>query len=353
VQDPGRPPPEERVRLLNGCTLATRIDPTGRTGPTRGEANGPGWRRTSHGFFVPASVDPARVEQRIVEAAAVLPTVGAVTGWAALRWLGATWFDGSSADGPMGEPVSLVTSFDDIRSQVGIAVSAEHLRVDDIVVVDGLRVTIAQRSALFAMRYAPSVEAAVIVADMVMEADLATPEELQAYAASLGTWTGIPQARKALALARQNSWSPQETRMRLVWVLLAGLPDPLCNVPVFDLSGRHIGTPDLLEPVAGVVGEYEGVIHLDRRRRGTDVRREQDFRDVGLEYFAVVGDDWRDEAVIVRRMRSAYRRASERTSRPRAWTIQPPAWWIPTDTVARRRALSEHERRRLLAYRAG
>ena len=33
-------------------------------------------------------VDSDSVEQRIVEAAAVLPSYGGVTGWAALRWAG-------------------------------------------------------------------------------------------------------------------------------------------------------------------------------------------------------------------------------------------------------------------------
>jgi hypothetical protein len=37
---------------------------------------------------VPADAEQT-TEQRIVEAAAVLPAYGGVTGWAALRWLGA------------------------------------------------------------------------------------------------------------------------------------------------------------------------------------------------------------------------------------------------------------------------
>jgi hypothetical protein len=248
--------------------------------------------------------------------------------------------------------VTLVTNCADIRSQPGIAISAETLDPGDILVIDGLRVTAPQRSVLFEMRHARAVEAAVMVADMAMQADLVTTDELQRYAASLSSWTGIPLARKALPLIRENSWSPQETRMRLVWMLVAGLPEPMCNVPVFDRSGRHIGTPDLLEPASGVVGEYEGVVHLETRQRGLDVRREQRFRDVGLEYFAVVAADWRDEGAMVARMRSAYQRALARSS-PRAWTIDPPSWWVPTDTVARRRALSDLDHDRLLRRRAG
>jgi hypothetical protein len=154
-------------------------------------------------------------------------------------------------------------------------------------------------------------------------------------------------------LARENSWSPQESRLRLLWVLLAGLPEPLCNRPVFDHSGRHIGTPDLLDPVAGVAGEYEGVVHLERRQRGVDVRREQVLRDVGLEVFPVVATDWADEAAIAARIRSAYARAAARPVSSRGWTVEQPSWWVPTDTVARRRALSRSDRAVWLRRQAG
>jgi hypothetical protein len=141
--------------------------------------------------------------------------------------------------------------------------------------------------------------------------------------------------------------------MRLVWVLVAGLPEPMCNTPVFDLSGRHVGTPDLIDPIAGVAGEYEGVVHLDRRQRGVDVRREQAFRDVGLECFPMVASDWQDLSQMVARMNSAYSRAVDRPVRERAWTVEPPAWWVRTDTVSRRRALTHQDRLRLLGRRAG
>jgi hypothetical protein len=338
---------------VRGWASPARIDPTGRCGPTRGEAARSAWRRSSHGFYVPATVDDASPEQRIVEAAAVLPSFGGVTGWASLRWQGAHWFGGVQGDGVSREPVTLVISCLDVRSQPGIVISHEQLRPSDLVEVDGLALTIPERSVLFEMRYAPSVEKAVVAADMAMQSDLVSHEELTAYAATLGTWTGIPQARKALALARENSWSPQETRLRLLWVHLAGLPEPMCNPPVFDLSGRHVGTPDLLDPVAGVAAEYEGVVHLDRRQRGIDVRREHAFKDLGIECFPVVAEDWGDPYRIVARLRSAYARAALRPVSQRAWTVRPPAWWTPTDTVARRRALSISDQERLLRYRAG
>jgi hypothetical protein len=267
--------------------------------------------------------------------------------------MGATWFSGLAPDGRTPLPVELVSMCCDTRPQQGIAVSAERLPPREVVVVDALRVTLATQAVLFAMRYAGSLARAVIIADMAMEADLVSTHELLLFAATLSGWTGIPLARAALLLVHENSWSPQETRMRLVWILEAGFPVPLCNVPVFDRSGRHIGTPDLLDPVAGVVGEYDGDSHLELVQRGRDVRREQAFRAVGLEYFTVVATDWRDRVGLVRRMAAARSRARWEPPDARAWTIEQPPWWTSTETVAARRALSEAQRRRLLRRRAG
>lgn len=46
--------------------------------------------------------------------------------------------------------------------------------------------------------------------------------------------------------------------MRLVYVLDAGLPDPLVNHPVLDAAGHFLGTPDLLDPQSGHAVEYDG-----------------------------------------------------------------------------------------------
>jgi hypothetical protein len=303
---------------------------------------------------VPSDVDGSLPEQRILEAAAVLPEYGGVTGWAALRWMGAQWFGGLAADGTTVLPVSLVTAGNDIRPQSGIRISAERLDPSELVVVDGLRVTIAARSACFEMRYAASVRAAVVAADMAMQADLVSASELKEFGAAQSGWTGIPQCRAAMALMSENSWSPRETsHLRLVWVLDAGFTAPLCNVPVFDVSGRHIGTPDILDVEAGVVGEYDGSLHLQGAQRARDLRREEGFRAVGLEYFTVLASDAQDRTGVVRRMRATRRRARFASPSARAWTIDKPTWWVPTETVEQRRALTAEQRTRLLRHRAG
>ena len=72
-------------------------------------------------------------EQRILEAAALLPPHGAVTGWAALHWLGATrWFSGVGADESL-VPIPLAVGGEVSVSEVealapGVSVRFEMLK---------------------------------------------------------------------------------------------------------------------------------------------------------------------------------------------------------------------------------
>lgn len=327
-----------------------RIDPRGLDGPTRSQARGPRWRRTSHGFYVPRST-PLTAEQRIVEAAACLPPAGAVTGWAALRWVGGAWFDGLTPDGRQELPVTLASCQDDIRPQDGFALSQERLNPHDIVEVDGLRVTIPARSVCFEMRYAGDVREATVVLDMAAYSDLVSIDEVLAYVVAHPGWTGIPQARLALVLADENSWSPWETRLRLIWVLDAGFLPPLCNRPLFDRWGRHIGTPDFVDPETGTLGDYDGELHLTGKQRSRDLRREGVFRQHGLEYFVVLAADMPHRDLVVRRMNETRERALQTLALRPPWTLTPPAWWVDSHTVEQRRALNGSARDVILRHR--
>ena len=96
------------------------------------------------------------------------------------------------------------------------------------------------------------------------------------------------------------------------------------NTPVFTLSGRHVGTPDLIDVDAGVVGEYEGAdAHLDPVSRHRDLRREDAFRSVGLEYYTAVTRDSGNPTALVSRMRAARARARWQPAHERRWTVVP------------------------------
>jgi hypothetical protein len=334
--------------------IPVRMDPQGLLGPTRGHARGPSWRRTSAGLYVPASVDPSAVDQRVVEAAAVLPDDwGGVTGWAHLAWEGATWFDGTPWGGGPTRAVTLAVGGNRaIRPQPGIATSEERLAPGDLVMVDGLRTTTLARSVCFEMRYARDVRDAVVTLDMACFNDHVSIDEVVAYGLGLNGWTGMPMFREACGLANENAWSPTEVDMRLVWGLDAGCPWPLCNQPVFSLAGELLGVPDLIDPVRGVYGEYDGALHLVGKQRDKDVDREAAFRAHGLEGVTMLSGDRHDPGRFIARLHQAYERAATLPPSARLWTLDQPSWWRDVSTVASRRSLDEYWRTRLLAHRA-
>ncbi|MCW2855192.1 MAG: hypothetical protein JWR52_807 [Marmoricola sp.] len=257
-----------------------------------------------------------------------LPLGGAVSGWASLRWRGASYFTGLSLDGSVRPvPMLLGGAGDNIRSSVGVAVTKEQFPPAEMEEVDGLRCSIVARALFDEVRAIGTKREGAVAIDMAIAAGLTAVESFAGYVAIRPAWRGVPLVRQALSLAHDHSRSPQESRMRLVWILDAGLPPPLCNSPVFDLAGQLLGYPDLLDPVAGVIGEYDGVDHLERDRRRGDIEREQRFRDHGFEYFTVVRGDLRDPDRVVRRMRAARNRALFLPASRRSWTLDAPPWF--------------------------
>jgi hypothetical protein len=93
-----------------------------------------------------------------------------------------------------------------------------------------------------------------------------------AQVATAATGRGCRTARRAAGLARGNVASPRETMTRLLLVL-AGLPEPRCNVSVGDAI-RRIAEVDLLYDAYRIAVEYEGDHHrTDRWQWSVDIER--------------------------------------------------------------------------------
>lgn len=306
-------------RMPDAPVLPVRVDPSGSAGPTRAQARGPTWRRSSYGFYVPAAVDANRPEQRAAEASVMVPR-GAVTGWAALRLHGGAFFDGLASDGRTRLPVMVVSPGEARRARSGIQVFAGRLPGDELVVTHGVRCTTAARALLDQMRGAPELTEAVVAVDMALAAELVTLAEMTAYADQSPSQHGVSRVRRAVLLASDLSRSPQEVRARMIW-LDSGLPKPLVNPAVYDSDGVLLGYPDLLDPETGLVCEYDGADHRDARRHSDDVRREAGFRAHGLDVTRLTGADIRDRARAAARLLDAYQRAKHNSSRPRSWTL--------------------------------
>jgi len=310
------------------------VDPSGVRGPTRGQANGPNWRRTSYGYFVPSEVDSTIPEQRIMEQSVRLPEGGAVTGWGACRLWGANFLDGLAADRRTLIPVPLVVGpTGNIRRGAAISISRERFEPHEMAVLYGIPCSRRLRALFDEMRRVRDWREAVVTMDMMAAADQVSVRQMLGYAADRPSWNGIGQVRRALGFADENSRSPNETRMRLIWQVDAGFPRPLVNQHVWDLNGKLLGIADLLDPAAGVVGEFDGAHHRGARRHSADLNRESGFRDHDLGFFRVMGLDLQDTDLVVRRMQSAMSRAKWLPEGKRAWTIEPPSGWAPEPTL--------------------
>ena len=181
-------------------------------------------------------------------------------------------------------------------------------------------ITRALRSTLFEMRYADSLWSAVIVADMAAFDDLVSLDELWQYALAHGGMTGIPQARDAVRSGRREQLVAHgDGDAADLGVHCRAWPGRCTNQPIFDLHGRHIGTPDLLDIEAGVLGEYDSELHLDGKRRLKDTAREEAFRRLGLEPVVMVAGQGRDE--VAARMIAT----RERATAERATTVSGPS----------------------------
>jgi hypothetical protein len=319
-------------------------------GPTQWQTRSGAFRSVGAGLWVPADAGRS-VDQRIVEAAARLPGYGAVTGWAALRLWGGRWFDGT---GRLCEelPVPLVLgTTHSMRSGPGLQLSREIVAPAVMARARGIRVTTPLWSVAHEMRKAPDGEAAVVAFELAAFHDLVSVAELATYVENaLGTRQGVPRLRELLPVLDENSWSPAEPIMRLTWCG-AGFARPLTNRPVFDLRGRFVGTPDLVDADAGVFGQYDGALHLAGAVRQRDVAKDAAYRNLGLEGVTMMAGDLGRREPFVARLTEAYARAERRPADQRLWTVEPPAWWTPTTTVAQRRALTPYDRERLLRHR--
>lgn len=337
---------QPRCTPPRGLVRPVPVDHSGERGPTKAQAAGPHWRRTSSNLYVPATVDRDIPEQRIIEQAARLAPGGVVTGWAACRLHGAAFFDGLMPDGRTRRPVLAVPAPGTrTRSDADMVVTREPLGPNEVWRRAGVLVTEPRRALFDEMRQCQDWREAVVAFDMMAAAGLVSRRQMQDYTAARTRWRRSSVVAKALPYGSEHSRSPNECRMRLVWEVDAGLPRPLVNQEIFSRSGRLVAVADLLDPVAGVVGEYDGAAHLRTRRRHRDVVREEALRRLHLEYFDVVRPDLTSRAELADRMRTTRSRAKFLAPGQRPWTIEPPPGWPREPSLDERLFLLEMNRR--------
>jgi hypothetical protein len=235
------------------------------------------------------------------------------------------------------------------RDREGISWSHDRMESDEWSIVCGVPCPMAERALFDEMRWAPDERDAVVAMDMAAAAELTCIAFMKTFLDAHAGWRGVPLVRRALDLASERSRSPRETDLRLIWVLDARLPKPLVNKEVFDKrTGRLLGIAALLDPAAGVIGEFDGGAHAGMGRRSRDAARDEAFRNHQVETFRVTGMDLHRPALVVERMMNARHRASWLPEAERTWTLEGPSSWEPDPTlemllVARRMVRESHE----------
>lgn len=302
--------PHDLIRHPRGLVTPRAIDRPG--GPTRDEAYGPFWRRTSRGLFVPAGVAPEG-HQRTFEIGCGLPDDAIVSGRAALNFLGANLVRPSPVD---------VVSLRNFRPAAGVRRHRREPRPGDHQRAHTIWITRPEVALFDAIAWEDDDRVAVAIADMALASGVVDPVRMDLL---------LTQGRRhhkrvarIMAMTEQRTRSPQETALRLIWCLDLGLPRPRCNWPVRDLDGNFLAEADLLCPELGVVGEYNGAAHADVRRRARDAARLEAYRRVGLEPFIIVAGDMRCPGLVERRILGAIELADP--SRARYLLEKNPPW---------------------------
>ena len=296
-------------------------------GVTEAILSGPHWRRTSRGWYVPVSVQltPA---QRILDASPLVPPTGALTGWAAAYAHGVDGLDGLDPQTMQPWSVTICLGRDLGRRDLdGVRYLRERLSAAEVVTTAGLRMTAPVRACFDTARDQLTLAEAVVVVDLAAAAlglDLAT---MAAWCSGLTGVRGVGLVREALRWADLGSASRWESRLRMFYRQIAGLPGPLVNQPVFDLEGAFLGVPDLFDPNAGLVTEFDGQDHRERRQHREDNLREERLEEANLVVCRVDSLDLRRPKALADRLIARYRQGLARDPGRDRWTLRQPAWW--------------------------
>jgi hypothetical protein len=202
--DPVAPPLTRLVRPVP-------IDPVGLDGPTRGQSEGPRWRRVAPRLFVPATVSDELVEQRILEAAQRCGDRAVVTGWAALRIHGAGYFDGPARDGRTRLPVPVAANGERLGNRPGLQRTRDTVPFDEIVMVHGIRCAQVERALFDEIRRVVGFREQVVAADMTFAAQLTSVRRMRRYRMSRFWYRDVRRLDQVLLVADEHSRSGQRS----------------------------------------------------------------------------------------------------------------------------------------------
>lgn len=180
--------------------------------------------------------------------------------------------------------------FDNRRPPAGIRCWSDRVEHDEIMLLEGMQVTTAARTAIdCACRY--RLDQAVTAIDALANATRLKVADIESIADRYVGRRGIRNARRAIDLVDAGAQSPRETWLRLL-VIRAGYPRPHTQIPVRNEYGIVIAHLDMGWEDERVGLEYEGAHHrLSREQFAYDIRKHEQVREAGWRVVRVTSMD--------------------------------------------------------------
>jgi AbiEi antitoxin C-terminal domain len=220
---------------------------------------------------------------------------GVVAGQSAAALHGAKWVESH-------RPAELLWS--NRRPPTGIRAWSDAVGDDEVEVIDGIRVTTPERTALdLACRY--PLGGAVAAIDSLARATHMKTADVELLAERYRGRRGIRKARKVLELVDPGAESPKETWLRLL-VIRNGFARPTTQIPVYDEYGALVAVLDMGWENIKLALDYEGDHHRNPVRFNKDIRRHDDVTELGWMDIRVTSQD--TEGGIIGRLTTEWRR---------------------------------------------
>ncbi len=221
---------------------------------------------------------------------------GVVAGRSASALHGAKWVEARA-------PAELI--YHNRHPPAAITTWSDRIADDEVTVIDGMRVTTPERTALDLARRYP-VDKAVTMIDALGRATRFTMADVELLAERYQGSRGIRRARITLPLVDFGAESPRETWLRLV-LIRAGFPRPQTQLPVYDHYGQLVAVVDMGWEDIKVGVDYEGDHHRTSPRRfASDIRRAEAVTQLGWIDVRVTKED--TVGGIIHRVQAAWDR---------------------------------------------
>lgn len=217
-----------------------------------------------------------------------------VAGRSAAKLHGAKWID---------DDANAQLLYRNRRPPDGVDTWSDDVADDEITTVRGMRVTTPERTALDLACRLP-IDDAVAQIDALARATRLQPSKVERLLERHPGRRGIRRARTTLHLVDPGAESPQETRLRLVF-LRAGFPRPETQIKLYDEYGRIVARLDMGWRDVKVGADYEGEHHRTSRSVfNYDIRRHDVVTELGWNDVRYTIED--TDAVVVDRARRAF-----------------------------------------------